>query len=71
MPNNQRGLVQVILIVITLIGLVVGIFLVQRQQQLKSRASTNMIQAFEIKDGNGAVVNCEANKTPPECNIST
>lgn len=56
---------------IVLTGLVIGIYLVQQQSSLKSRASSGIIQNFEIKDGNGAIVNCEANKTPPECNIST
>lgn len=65
---------QVVVLVILLLGLGVGLYLVQRQQQLKSRASggVSLQDAFEIKDATGQVLPCQ-NQTDGSllCNTST
>ena len=74
MLKKESGFAHIVAIlgtIVLLIGLAVGLYLIKGQTSLKSKASSNLIQAFEIKDGNNNPVNCEGNKTPPECNIST
>ncbi len=39
MLNNQKGLISILAVLILLAGLAVGVFLVQRQTSLKSKAS--------------------------------
>lgn len=48
MPITRKQIISIILIVILLVGLGVGIFLVQRQQIFKSKASQQLQNAFEI-----------------------
>ena len=38
MFNNQRGIAQVVVLLIILLGLGIGVYLVQKQTSLKSRA---------------------------------
>lgn len=63
--------------IVLLVGLFVGVYLVQRQQQIKSRASTpertNLLQAFEFKDANGNVLQCTPaqDSEPVTCTTST
>ncbi len=49
---------QIIFIVLILVGIAVGVYLVQVQQIFKSKAAINVNQAFEIKDSSGNVINC-------------
>ena len=72
--KNQKGfaaIIQLAGVVVLLIALAAGIYLVQQQQGIKSRASTNIIQAFEIKDSNDKPIVCDGSKNPPECETST
>src|SRR3989338_7892647 len=39
MPRSQRGFASILLVIIAVVGIVIGVILVQRQQQLKSQAS--------------------------------
>ena len=71
MAKNENGAIQVIIAIVLFLALVIGVFLIQRQTTIKSRASSNLIQAFDIKDANDKEVNCDGSKNPPECNITT
>ncbi len=68
---SKKQIISIIAIVLILVAMVGGVFLVQRQQQLKSKASGNFVQAFEIKDANGNVIQCDGSTNPPTCNTST
>ena len=46
---TRKQIISIILTVILLVGLAVGIFLVQRQQIFKSKASQQLQNAFDIK----------------------
>lgn len=48
-------------LIVLLIGLGVGLILVGRQQILRTRAETDITQAFNIKDGQGNTINCSNN----------
>lgn len=62
---------QIILMVVLLLSLVTGIFLVLRPQIFRSRAAQNFINAFEVKDAKGNIINCDGNQNPPVCTTST
>lgn len=48
----------------------IGVYLVQQQKILKSRASSSpILKALEIKNQNDVLV-CDSNQTIPTCNIS-
>lgn len=49
------------LIVLLLLGIVIGVYLVQNTQIFRSRASVNVNAAFEIKDANGSEIYCNGN----------
>lgn len=52
---------KLILMIILIAGVIVGITMLQKQQTVKSRASSNIINdAFEFKDANGKKLNCTA-----------
>lgn len=52
-------------------GLVAGLYLLQQQQTIKSKASSNLINAFEIKDDKGNTLVCDGNTNPPTCTTSS
>ena len=55
-----------------LIGLGVGVYLVQRQQTMKSKASAgSFVNAFEIKDKDGNLIQCDSSTNPPTCTTRT
>lgn len=45
--------IQVIIMAVLLIGIIVAVFLVQRQQIFKGRATDNIYDAFDISPGTG------------------
>lgn len=51
----------IIITLILLIGIAVGVILVQRQQILKSRADVDIQNAFEIMDNEGNQLECSDN----------
>ena len=69
------GVKQIIGIIATallIIGVGVGVYLVRQQQTIKSRASAgSFVDAFEIKDKNGNIINCDSSTNPPTGNTST
>lgn len=62
-----KKILSALVLVVLLIGLVVGVVLVGRQQILRTRAQTDITQAFNIKDGQGNTINCSNNV----CDTST
>lgn len=61
-----------IVISVLIVGLGAGIYLVQREQTIKSRAAAeNFVTAFEIKDANGNPVSCDSSTNPPTCTTPT
>ncbi len=69
------GIKQIIGIAVTgllIVGIGAGVYLVQRQQTFKSKASAgNFVNAFEIKDANGNILTCDASTNPPTCTTPT
>ena len=70
---NQKGAIfQIILIIILGVGLIAGLYLVQHPQIFRPKASSSpVLDAFEIKDAEGNVLNCDGNTNPPTCTTST
>lgn len=71
---NKKQIIGIIVIALLLIGVVVGVYLVRRQQTVKSRASGepgNFVNAFEIKDKDGNIITCDSSTNPPTCTTST
>ncbi len=65
---------RLIIITLLLVGLGVGVYLVRNQNtNTASRASASIINAFEIRDGNGNVAQCQENTENgvPICEIGT
>lgn len=51
----------ILITLILLIGIAVGVILVQRQQILRSRADVDIQNAFEIRDNEGNSLECADN----------
>lgn len=70
---NQKGVIaHIILIIILGVGLIVGVYLVQHPQIFRPKASANpIIDALEMKDVDGNVINCDGSTNPPTCETST
>lgn len=66
---NKKQIIFLLIFLILLLGLVISIYLVQRQQVFKSKATVNMLNAFEIKDDKGNIINCTpaVGDQPPIC----
>lgn len=56
-----KKVVSFLVLAVLLAGLGVGVVLVGRQQILRTRAETDITQAFNIKDGQGNTINCSNN----------
>lgn len=71
---NEKGVVHIfggLAVLLLIAGIIVGVYLVQKQQLFKSKASSApIIDALEIKDNNGKIINCDSNTNPPTCEIS-
>lgn len=68
-----RQIIGIVAVSILIIGVGVGVYLVQRQQTLKSRAAGgpgNFVTAFELQDASGSAIPCDTSKDPPECTIA-
>lgn len=65
-----KQIIGIIAVFVLVIGVGVGVYLVQRQQILKSRAigeSGGFARAFVMKDASGSPIPCDYSKNPPEC----
>lgn len=66
LDTKQR--IGVVVILLLIVGLGVGVYLVQRQQSIRSRASAgSFVNAFEFRDKDGNVIQCDSNTNPPTC----
>lgn len=71
---NQNGVIANILILIILgVGIVAGLYLIQHPQIFKPKAGGEslIIQALEMKDSEGNVVDCDSSTNPPTCTTSS
>lgn len=69
---SKKQIISVVVFIILLLGIPVGVFLVQKTQILKSRASSNpIIDALDIKDSSGNPITCNSSTNPPTCETST
>lgn len=71
MGLSKKQIIGAIALLVLIVGVGVGVYLVQTQQILKSKATTNFIDAFEIKDANDNILTCDGSTTPPTCTTST
>lgn len=63
-----KKIIGIIIIFVLVIGVGVGVYLVQRQQTMKSKAAAgSFVNAFEIKDKDGNVIQCDGSTNPPTC----
>lgn len=68
----QISKLQLIVVVILLVGLVVGLYLVQRTQIFKPRATgETILNAFDITDVNGSPLPCRMEGNTPTCDTSS
>lgn len=65
--SKKKIITTIIPAIIIISAVIIGIYLIQTKQILKSRANIDLIQAFEIKDSQDQVINC----VPGENNAST
>ncbi len=68
---NLKQILKASATLLLVVGLGVGVYLVQTKQVFKSKATTNFIDAFEIKDQNGNILTCDGSTNPPTCTTST
>lgn len=61
--NNKLRLISLIVLII---GLIVGVFLIQKPQIFKSRANIDVSSAFSISGNQGESVNCSGNTCETE-----
>lgn len=67
-----KQMIAIIVVSVLVIGLGVGVYLVQKQQIIKSKASAgSFVNAFEIRDKNGDLIKCDSSTTPPTCTTKT
>lgn len=60
-------------VLILLVGLIVGVYLVKRQQITKTRAAVDLSNALEIRDADNNLLTCTpaSGTTPMTCTTST
>ena len=69
---TKKQIVSVIILGILILAIPIGVFLAQKTTIFKSKAaSAPIVDALEIKDGDGNIINCDSNTNPPTCPIST
>lgn len=63
-----KQIIGIIIIFVLVVGVGVGVYLVQRQQTMKSKAAAgSFVNAFEIKDKDGNLIQCDSSTNPPTC----
>lgn len=69
---SKKQIISVIILGILVLVIPIGVFLVQKTTIFKSKAaSAPIIDALEIKDNDGTVINCDSLTNPPTCPTST
>ena len=67
-----KQIVAIVALVVLVVGVGAGVYLVQRQQTLKSKAAGgSFVNAFEFKDKDGNLIQCDSNTNPPTCTTKT
>lgn len=70
----QRGIIAyIVLFVLLIVGIVIGVYLVQHPQIFRPKASegNQIIPVLEMKDSQGKEINCDASVNPPSCETET
>lgn len=69
---SKKQIISVIILGILILTIPIVVFLVQKTTIFKSKAaSAPIVDALEIKDGDGNIINCDSNTNPPTCPTST
>ncbi len=71
MGLSKKQIIGAVALLVLIAGVGAGVYLVQTQQILKSKASGNFMEAFEIKDANGNIIQCDGSTNPPTCDTGT
>lgn len=72
MALGVKQIIAIVALCLLIAGVGAGVYLVQRQQTLKSKASRgSFINAFEIKDKDGNIIQCDDSTNPPTCTTKT
>ena len=72
MKLTSKRIIGIVILLVLLAGVGIGVNLVQKQQTLKSKASgESFINAFELKDKNGNLIQCDGSTNPPVCATGT
>ena len=67
-----KQIIGIIVVFVLVAGLAVGVYLVQRQQTIKSKASAgSFVNALEINDQDGKPIQCDSTTNPPTCTTGT
>lgn len=69
---SRKQILAIGAMLVLMVGLAGGVYLVQQQQRLKSKAAQqDFVDAFEIKDANGNPITCDKSVYPPVCTTQT
>ena len=68
---DKKKILSLTILLVILLSIPVGAYLIQRQQILKSRATTTALDAFELKDVQGNLINCDSSTNPPTCTTNS
>lgn len=72
---SRKQLIGIAAIVLIMISIAASVYLVQRQQTLKSKAAAGdpgyFVEAFEMRDANGNLIACDSSTNPPVCTTNT
>lgn len=67
-PFEKKTVIGLALTIFLIAGIGVGVYLVQRQQIIRSKASEgNFVNAFEFRDKDGNTIKCDSSTNPPTC----
>ena len=71
--SDKKQALGIIIMVILVLAIPVTVYLAQTQQIFKSRAGggDSFLNAFEVRDGNGNILNCDHSTNPPTCITTT
>lgn len=72
---NQKGVVHILPIIIILMGIVAGVYFIQKEGfflfKPKASGGAEIIEALELTDANGNKLECDTSVNPPTCFTST
>lgn len=69
---SKKQIVSMIILGLLILAIPIVVFLVQKTTIFKSKAaSAPIVDALEIKDSDGNIINCDSTTNPPTCPVST